>query len=277
MRRAKRTIIILGLALASCRAPTIAPVATPAAVEVRLMATTATLPLLEDFLAEYRAVQLRLYGPAIGSNWAGIEQRLRAGMTHYAFTEYVAPDSGLWVAPIGQDGIAIIVHPGNPVPSLTLNEVRSLLQGVVTSWAALGGPDLPVVVVVRERGAGTRQAVDDQVMGVRRVTPDARLALSSQGVVDTVASTPGAIGYVSMAYLGQEVRAVPLAQDADRDAVQLTAATVSDGTYPLRTPLYIVGRAEPDPDSVYYAWFAWMQSDAGQQIVARHHSPLVRP
>ncbi len=274
MRRAKHTIMILGLALASCRGPMAVPTATPQTYTVHILATTATYPLLQELAAGYNRPGTLLAINSAVVDWATIYNRLLAGDVPYALTTYVPAGANLWAAPIGQDGIAIIVHAANPVAALTVNDLRLIFQGQITSWAALGGDDQPVTVVSREAGADTRLAFEGLVMGRQPVTLNARLALSSESMVEIVAETPGAVGYVSMMWAADSrVRVVPV-WSASGDAQLPTPDTVSADVYPLRTPVLIVGLEAPAPDTIYYDWFAWMQSDPGQQIVARHYGTL---
>jgi phosphate transport system substrate-binding protein len=274
MKRAKCTIVILGLALAGCGGPVAAPTVTPYTVEVRILATTATYPLLQDLVAAYTRPGTLLAVDSAVADWETIYVRLLARDAPFALTTYLPSNVHLWATPIGQDGIAIVVHSANTVPSLTVEELRTIFQGRVATWSQVGGPDLPVTVVSREAGADTRLAFEALVMGDRRTTLGARLALSSQSMVEIVSGVPGAVGYVSMAYLSGRVRSVPVATTGDTPPVPLTRETVSDDTYPLHTPILVVGPTPPADDSIYRDWFAWMQSEAGQAVVGQRYATL---
>jgi phosphate transport system substrate-binding protein len=274
MRRAKSTIVILSLALASCRGPMVSPTATPHTVSVRILATTTTYSLLRDLALAYEEPGTLLAVNSAEGSWSTIYPRLLAGEAPFALTTYLPPDANLWAAPVGQDGIAIIVHAANPVPALTADELRLIFQGQITTWTEVGGPDLPVTVVSREDGADTRLVFEALVMGQRRTTLTARLALSSVSMVDRVATDPGAVGYVSMAQVDDRVRVVPVAAQAGDPPLRPTVETVSSYADPLRAPILVVGAAPPEADSVYRDWFAWMQSDSGQAIVGRRHGAL---
>jgi phosphate transport system substrate-binding protein len=275
MRRTKHTIIILGLALASCQGPMAVPTATPQTYTVHILATTATYPLLQDLAAGYNRPGTLLAVNSAVVDWATIYNQLLAGEVPFALTTYVPAGADLWAAPIGQDGIAIIVHAANPVPALTVSDLRLIFQGQITSWAALGGDDQPVTAVSRESGADTRLAFETLVMNHQPITMNARLALSSESMVEIVAETPGAIGYVSMTWAAADsrVRVVPV-RDASGEAQVPTPETVSASAYPLTTPVLIVGPEAPATNTIYYDWFAWMQSGPGQQIVAQHYGTL---
>jgi len=279
MLQAKRTIVILSLALAGCRSSIAQPTITPQIYNVRVLATTSTHVLLQDLASDYAhsGVQLVLEGVPLG--WDAVYSHLQAGDVPYALTSYLPLDANLWVAPIGQDGLAIVVHPTNDIPLLSMNHLQLIFQGRAVTWDEVGGPEgLPITVISREAGADTRLIFETLVMGDRHTTLNARLVLSDSSVLDTVARIPGAIGYVSMGLLDSRVRAVPLLPadggEAGGTGVLPSPDTVGAGLYPLVTPIVIVGLVPPDSDSIYRAWFAWMQSEEGQAVVTRRYGPL---
>lgn len=276
MKRATRTIAVISLALVSCRGPTFAPTATPEVLDVRMLATTATFPLLEDFARSYAQPGTVLVVNSTQASWATVHRALAAGDAPFALTTYLPPEAGLWAAPIGQDAIAIITHPANPVTALTLAEVRALFLGHITTWAALDGPDLSVTVVSHETGTDTYLAFRAGALNGKDVTPGARLALSASRLVEIVTGTPGAVGFVSLAHLKATtpVRVLPVAVDTNSAPVVPALATVAAGEYPLCTPVLVVGPQPPAPASFYRDWFAWMQSPPGQRIVARYYAAL---
>jgi len=64
-----------------------------------------------------------------------------------------------------RDGIAIVVHPGNPVKGLTSAQVRDIFSGKITDWSQVGGRKERISVLIREPGSGTRVAVEEITMG----------------------------------------------------------------------------------------------------------------
>lgn len=274
MRRAKRTLVILSLALAGCRGPVLSPTATPHAVTVHLLATTSTYPLLQDFASAYRPANTLLAVERSAAGWESVYALLRAGDAPFALTTVQPPDAAWWAAQVGWDGLAIVVHTTNDVPELTLDDLRRVFQGRVESWAEFGGLDVPVTVVSQEAGAEARQLFELAVMGWARITPAARLALSSASVVDIVGSVPGAVGFVSMAHLDERVRAVALRVPGRDLPVLPSPEAVTSGDYPLRAPVLVVGPQPPLDGSVYWDWFAWMQSAPGQQVVGQYYGVL---
>jgi phosphate transport system substrate-binding protein len=174
---------------------------------------------------------------------------------------------------LGQDGVAVVVHPQLSVAGLTAANLRDIFSGTATDWSELGWESQEIVVVSREAGADIRQAFELQVMGQRRITLSARLATSDQAMLAIVANTPGAVGYMSMAATDSRVKTVPVAATVNDPLVMPTPQTIADGRYPLRMPLIIVGEEAPVPGDGYYEFIIWAQGE-GQEVIARSYAPL---
>ncbi len=268
MKHAKRTIAILSLALAGCRG-TISPASpTPTTASLRLLAEHSTEPLLRDLTNAYHPEHLLMAWNIQSGDLSTLTDWLKQGQAPFALTNYLSPESTLWSTPIGQDGLAIVVNATNQVSSLSPAQLRSIFTGRALNWKELGGADQPITVVSRQEGSSDSALFQALVMGERQTTGAARLALTEQSVLDLVSADRGAISYLSMSSLpAPGVRAVPL------DNVLPTLQTVSDNLYPLRSPLLFVGLKPPDDDA-YRAFFAWVQSPAGQAVVGKRYGAL---
>ena len=95
------------------------------------------------------------------------------------------------------DGIAVAVDPKNTVTDLTKDQLISIYTGEVKNWSDLGGENMPIVVVGREAGSGTRGAFEE-ILGIEDKCVYANELDSTGAVMAKVASTPGAIGYISL-------------------------------------------------------------------------------
>jgi phosphate transport system substrate-binding protein len=140
--------------------------------------------------------------------------------------------AGLTQYPIGKDGIAIIVNPQNPVKSLTTNQLTDIFSGKITNWNQVGGKDEPIKVIIRETGSGTRLALETILFG--KETSDlsgAVVGISTYQVMQDVAVSPNAIGYVSRNALTQQVKIIEV------NNIPLTKENVDNGTYILQRPL----------------------------------------
>lgn len=267
MGRTRRALAIVAFTLVSC-SNQVLPASTPTsdAIVLRLYATTPTIPLATELTRSYTQAYPSVSFEITTGNYAAMIDAMLREQKAYMMTNYLPLESLAWAAPIGQDGIAILVHPDNALGGLTTEQVRGIYQGRIANWADVGGTDLEITVISREEGSGTRAEFERQVMGSRRTTRTAEIAPSSEAVVVSVGRKPGSIGYVSMSYVDSSVRAITL------DEVEPTLASVADNTYPLRATLFIGGHAEPEDE--YRAFIAWVQSPTGQVIVARHYAAL---
>ncbi len=137
--------------------------------------------------------------------------------------------------PVARDAIAIILHPDNPLPGLSLVELQDIFSGRLLNWQAVDGPSLPIQVVSRETGSGTRTTFESSVMGNQSVTPTAIVLPNSQAVVDFVAQTPNAVGYVAFNFADNKaVYVVPL------EGEQPTLESLAANSYPLTRDLSLI-------------------------------------
>jgi phosphate transport system substrate-binding protein len=266
----KRTLAIAAFALVSCSTQVLpASTPTPLTTPLRLYATTAAAPLIQDLITRYIEIAPNVRFETLVGDYEALLRVTLSDTDAYLLVCYLPADSDLWAAPLGQDGLAIITHPDTGLRDLTSDQLRRIYQGQITRWSELGGEDIPLIVISREDGSGTRAAFEHLVMGDRITALSAQVVSSSAAMVASVAQQPGSIGYVSMSYVDDRVRALRI------DGSTLSADTVLDNTYPLRSTIYLVGAAEPQ-DEAYRYFIAWIQSMEGQAIVGAHYAPLLR-
>lgn len=277
---AKRTLAIMTLALASCRGPIRALTPTPEIIPIRLTTTSSTAPLLQSLALNYQP-ENTLVSIVNQTDTVYTAQYLSSSPNtpepnhpQYVLTAYYPSQSQAWAAPLGQDGLAIIAHPSLRLDYLTALDLRNIFSGLTYQWSEITqSSSQQIVVVGREETSASRQVFEEIVLGQRSITPAARLATSSQAMLDIVASTPGAIGFISAALVTQNVQVIKIATDHNSPALMPSLENIYNETYPLRMPLLIVGPRPPTPGDGYYEFIAWAQSD-GQKIIADHYAPL---
>ena len=135
------------------------------------------------------------------------------------------------------DGIAVIVDKNNTVAGLTKQQLSDIYTGAVTNWSEVGGSDTPIVVVGREAGSGTRGAFEE-ILKVEDACKYAVECDSTGAAMAKVASTEGAIGYVSLDVLDDSVNALNL------DDVAPTSDNIVAGTYFLCRPFVMATKGE---------------------------------
>ena len=159
------------------------------------------------------------------------------------------------------DGIAVVTDPNNTVSDLTRDQLIQIYTGEVTNWSDLGGVSLPIVVVGREAGSGTRGAFEE-ILEIEDQCQYANELDSTGAVMARVASTPGAIGYVSLDVLDDTVKALSL------DGVEANEANIKDGSYFLSRPFVMATKGElVDQNELVQALFEYVYSEEGQELV----------
>ena len=168
---------------------------------------------------------------------------------------------GLKATVLALDGIAVIVNPENPISELSLEQIAKVYTGEITNWSELGGNDAEIVVIGREAGSGTRDGFESITK-----TADAcvyRQELTSTGdVITTVAQNPDAIGYASLASIGDTVKALVV------EGVAPSEETVKDGSYLVQRPFVLVTREGEELSEAAQAFFDYITSADAASIIA---------
>ncbi len=160
------------------------------------------------------------------------------------------------------DGIAVITDTYNTVANLTTEELAKIYTGEITNWKELGGNDEAIVVIGREAGSGTRGAFEE-LLEVEDKCAYAQELDSTGAVLAKVASTPGAVGYVSLDVVDDSVNAVSL------NDVEATEANILAGDYLLSRPFVMATMGEISEQSeLVQTWFSYIESDEGQSVIS---------
>ena len=141
--------------------------------------------------------------------------------------------AGLKETVLAYDGIAIIVHPDNPVSDLTLEQIAKLYTGEITNWKDVGGNDAEVVLIGREAASGTRDGFES-ITGTKDACQYRQELTSTGDVITAVSQNPDAIGYASLASVKDTVKALNVG------GVTPSEATVKDGSYLVQRPFVLV-------------------------------------
>lgn len=250
-------------------------VVAPTPVAITIAGSTEMRPVLTDLTAAYTErhpnvlFAVRGGGSILGEEW--LEQRRidLAASTLFHSAEESTP--GVMRVPIGLDGVAVIVHPDNPVADLTIGQLRDLYSGRLLDWQDVGGEAGEVLLVSREDGSATRTLFEERVMNEEGVTLTAVVMPTSEDVVEYVAERPAAIGYVSRAFVLAEAAA-----DGGGLPVRVVALEsrlperqeIAAQQYYLTRPLFLLRRTEA---AHLQGFIDFVLSPVGQEIVARYH------
>lgn len=171
------------------------------------------------------------------------------------------------VIPIALDIKVVVVHPSNPIETITLAQLRQVQGGEITRWTALGGDDRPIAVVYRNHCPQRPEPVLEAAVANRRYAPQAIRVFTSQNLVEGVARYRNGIGVVSRLFAGRaNVKVIRV------DGVAPTTEAVAAGRYPLTGPLFLVVATPVGEEAAAFRRF--LRTTWARAILERHFIPL---
>ncbi len=189
--------------------------------------------LSESFMAANGGVTVNYNPTGSGSGITAVQEgTCDIGLSSRALKDEEKA-AGLKETVLAYDGIAIIVHPDNPVSDLTLEQIAKLYTGEITNWKDVGGNDAEVVLIGREAASGTRDGFES-ITGTKDKCQYRQELTSTGDVITAVSQNPDAIGYASLASVKDTVKALNVG------GVTPSEATVKDGSYLVQRPFVLV-------------------------------------
>jgi phosphate transport system substrate-binding protein len=168
------------------------------------------------------------------------------------------------------DGIAIIVHQGNPISTLTIAQLRGIYNGTLTNWNQLGGPDKTIVTYGRQSTSGTYAYFQEVVLLKGNYRTDMNQMTGNSAIVDAVSGDTGGIGYVGIGYAKSAtgISILDLKKTATAQAYSpFNETAVLNFTYPLARYLYVYTDGAPTgATKTYISWILDEGQTVAQQV-----------
>ncbi len=218
-----------------------------------------TEKLAEHFMVDHPAFTVDVQG---GGSTAGIQAVLNGtveiGMSSRSLKD---GEQNLNTITICYDGIALVIHPSNPLAALTLQDASRIFAGQIRNWSELGWIDRRIDAVTREEGSGTRGAFEELVMGSLEIDDSIMVQDSNGSVKEVVATDPYAIGYISMGLVDSRVKPLSI------DGVPPTMGAIKTGRYKIVRPFLYVTNGELTEHPRTFVEFVLSQD--GQSILKK--------
>ena len=167
---------------------------------------------------------------------------------------------------IAYDALAIVVHPQNRVTNLTREQLEGIFTGKIKNWKEVGGEDLAIIPYARETSSGTYEFIKEYVLKNKNYMNGILSMPATGAIIQSVSQTRGAIGYVGLAYLNPNVKAIHVSYDKGKTYVEPSVANAKNNTYPIVRELYYYYDAKQEV--AVKPFINFVLSDEGQKIVS---------
>ena len=166
---------------------------------------------------------------------------------------------------VAMDGLAIYVHKSNSIKQLTMAQIKDIFTGKVTNWKQVGGKDSKILLYSRENNSGTYEFFKEHVLNKQDFAASAQHMAGTAALINAVSKDPNGIGFGGAAY-AKNVKAIPVAKDANSKAVSASVSTIHNGEYPISRFLYFYLNTKPSGNVKKFV--DWVISSAGQKVVS---------
>lgn len=231
----------------------------------------------EEFMAKHPDVSIAVTGGGSGTGIASIIEgtcdiaQSSRDIHEEEKAKALAKGDSIKETIVGYDGIAIVVHPDNPVKQLTIKQLADIFTGKISNWKEVGGKDQPILALSRERNSGTHVFFLEHVLrlgnakGPEEFAEGVLMMPSSQAIVAEIKGGEAAIGYVGLGYVGEGLKVVNVGNDEQGPFLAPSVATVQSKEYTISRPLFFLTHGEPTGAIKDFVDFAL--SPEGQEIV----------
>lgn len=165
---------------------------------------------------------------------------------------------------IAYDALAVIVNPKNPIQQLTRNQLENIFIGKIKNWKEVGGKDMKIVVYSRESSSGTYEFFKESVLKNKNYMSSVLSMPATGAIIQSVSQTPGAIGYVGLAYVNEDVKALKVSYDG-KTFIKPSYTNAKNASYPIVRPLYLYYTSKAAPS--VKSFISFVLSAEGQAIV----------
>jgi DNA-binding transcriptional LysR family regulator len=169
------------------------------------------------------------------------------------------PDHDWFATPLAWEQIVIIVHPSNPLTSMSGENLSDLFTGRIKRWSELGGDEGEVVVWIYPKGDEIRQIFETNIMNGNQFSSQALLAPDPEAMLEAVAKDPVAIGFLPDAWITPQVKSIQVIPDLSNR---------------LRQPVLALTAGEPH--GLVRSYLLCLQGQTGQEILSTKYQPLIQ-
>ena len=243
--------------------------------------STALQPLVDkagkDYVAACPGAQIQVQGGGSGTGLTQVSQgAIQIGNSDVTAESKLQPAdaSALKDHVVAKQGWVMVVNPDiTGVKGLTSAQATDIWTGKLTNWKDVGGPDEPIVLILRPESSGTRSTFKKLVLGgAKEATGQALTEDSNGAVVTAVKGTPGSTSVIGFAYFKQnegQVTALAL------DGVDANVDNMKSGTYKLAAEGHMYTKGEASGLAKSFLDYVMGPTVQGTTIPSLFYAPVI--
>ncbi|KRN80004.1 ABC-type phosphate transport system, periplasmic component [Fructilactobacillus lindneri DSM 20690 = JCM 11027] len=233
---------------------------------VTAVGSTAMQPLVQkagsDYQAEHPKVSITVQGGGSGTGLSQVE----TGAVNIGDSDIFAEQKDgihakkLIDHQVAVVGIAPITNPKNGVNNLSEKQLENIFLGKIKNWKEVGGKDLPIIVINRAQGSGTRSTFEKSVLKGKDAVKSQEQ--DSNGTVQKIVeNTPGTISYLSLPYLNNQVKVLSV------DHIQPNYQNITTNRWKIWSYEHMYTNKQPSPTTKKF--IAYIMSKPTQQKLVK--------
>jgi phosphate transport system substrate-binding protein len=222
---------------------------------IKISGSTTVLPIVqtaaEQYMTTHPNTDIQVIGGGSGVGIQSISSKtVDIGMSSRELkSNELKENPEFIVTTIAKDGIAIVVNPSNNISYITLDQIKNIYTGNITKWSKIANSNLQndnIVIIGRDSASGTRSYFDETVLLKSTPTKNMLEKNSNGAVTQTITQTPGSIGYISIGFINNNVKALPI-QYNDK-IISPTIDNTKTKSYPISRDLYLITNGKPNKE-----------------------------
>ncbi len=199
------------------------------------------------FMQKCPGATVTVQGGGSGTGLAQVSQgAVQIGDSDVKAEDQNPPLTGLVDHVPGRQGWAMVTNKSvTGVTNLSQQQATDIFTGKTTNWSQVGGPNTPIVVILRPQSSGTRQTFRNVVMGGQpELQSGTTLTEDSNGAVEqAITKTNGSISVVGFAYFADPSTRSQL-NILNYDGVQPTVQNIGNGSYKIAADMNMYTKGE---------------------------------